>query len=145
MQQLLDHFHNTAASAVRDDNRSNGGSVDVQYSYDLTDGQLTLRSPRGVVVHSMLSSSGNSNDALDDTTASSFNAAVNVALKCATREASFEDVLSWLTQTEEGRFSSSMKIVDTPTPPQQSWESVPQKPGKRWEGPLCPASEWPGA
>ena len=113
MQQLLDHFHNTAASAMKDDNHSND-SIDVQYSYDLTGGQLTLRSPRGVVVHNMLNNN-DSNGALDDTTASSFNAAVNVALKCATREASFEDVLSWLTQTDEGRFSSSMKVADTPT------------------------------
>jgi hypothetical protein len=72
-------------------------SAHPQYSYSLVGNELTLLSPRGAVTIRQQQADHHSSG-LDPSLNAAFDAAVNVAVKCATREASFEEVLSWLTQ-----------------------------------------------
>ena len=73
-------------------------STQPQYSYSLVGSELTLLSPRGAVTIRQRQQQDDRSLCLNPWLTSAFNTAVNVAVKCATREASFEEVLSWLLQ-----------------------------------------------
>ena len=97
-------------------NGNGNGSTRALYSFDPKcfeedhpSAQVTSKSEcRG-----MISSEGENNEdawEYSECLDAPVNAAVNVALKCATREASFEEVLSWLGRAPDHFVHSSLKI-----------------------------------